>query len=60
MFPHIGDEEVNQPAQSSDLKPIRHFGMNWNANCEPLLDRAEAVASEWSQIATSDPRGLIH
>ena len=30
----IGVEELDWPAQSPDLNPIKHFGMNWNTDCE--------------------------
>ena len=36
-FVEIGVEELDWSAQSPDLNPIEHFGMNWNIYCKPDL-----------------------
>jgi hypothetical protein len=44
MVCEISVEELDWPAQSPDLNPIKHtFGMNWNADCEPGQNRPKSV-----------------
>ncbi len=56
-------EELDWPAQSSDLNPIRHAGMNWDGDCEPGIliksvpDLSNALLYEWAKKShTTNPK----